>query len=339
MKLLFTLSSILLVSTLTACSSDNEPIPKQQDSNKNQQLDNITLTTSWYAEAEHGGYYEAQAKGIYKKYGLNVTIKQGGPQINGMTLLVSKKSDIIVGYDMQVLKSVEEGMPVTAIGASFQYDPQGIITHDNVNSLADLKGKTILISTSAQTSFWPWLKVKYGLTDEQVRPYTFNLQPFLANKNTVQQGFATSEVLPATQADPTSKFFLLADYGYPPYGGTIITRNDMIKNNPDVLKRFMQATSEGWKEYLKDPTPANAIIKKENPQMTDEILNFAVNEMKKRNFLTGGDAKTMGIGVITEERWKKTRDMMVSTGLLKADTPWQQAFTVKFVAPQNALSK
>lgn len=335
---------ILTVSTLVGCSKPesktaSSEISTNTASEAQKPLDKLTVTTSWYAQAEHGGLYQALATGIYKKYGLDVTIKQGGPQVNGMTLLLAKNTDIIVNYDLQVLKGIEQGFPVKAIATSFQYDPQGMLTHGNVKSLADLKGKTILIAASGQTSWWPWLKAKYKLSDSQARPYTFNLQPFLADENTVQQAYATSEVLPATKARPDSKFYLFADDGYPAYGGTLVTRDDEIQSKPDVIKRFVIATSEGWKSYMDNPPPANAIIKKENPQMTDEVLKFSLDQMKKVKLITGGDAATMGIGVMTEARWKKTRDMMVSTGLLSEKTDWKKAFTLQFVPPQSTAAK
>lgn len=322
---------------LVACSKSETPTSTTADNTaeSNKPLDHITLTTSWYPQAEHGGYYQAAETGIYKKYGLDVTIKQGSPQINGMTLLMAKKTDLIVNYDLQVLKGVEQGLPVKAIASSFQYDPQGIITHGDVNSLADLKDKTILVATSGQTSWWPWLKSKYQLSDDQMRPYTFNLQPFLADANTAQQAFATSEVLPAKKADPNSKFYLFAEDGYPTYGGIIVTRDDMVQRKPEVLKRFVAATAEGWKSYMENPAPANAVIKKENPQMTDELLAFALDQMKTLKLVDGGDAATQGIGVMTAPRWQATRDMMVDTGLLDAKTNWQKAFTLEFLPEAN----
>lgn len=323
---------IATASSMLACSKTEQPTT---DAQTEQPLDKITLTTSWYPQAEHGGFYQAVATGIYKKYGLEVTIKQGGPQVNGMTLLLSKSTDIIVNYDLQVLKGIEQGFPVKAIATSFQYDPQGMITHGDVNSLADMKGKTILVASSGQTSWWPWLKAKYQLSEDQVRPYTFNFQPFLADNNTAQQGYATSEVLPIQKADPDSKFFLFADDGYPAYGGTLVTRDDVIESKPDVLKRFVEASAEGWKSYLENPAAANAEIKKENPQMTDELLAFALQQMKQLKLVTGGDAETLGLGVMTEQRWKATRDMMVATGLLKDTTDWKQAFTLQFVTAEG----
>lgn len=241
-----------------------------------QAADKLVLQTTWYAQAEQGGYYQALAQGIYKKYGLDVEIKIGGPQVNNMTLLLSKRADIIINYDLQVLKGMESNFPIKAIAAPFQFDPQGMLTHADVKSLSGLKGKTILVSTSGQASWWPWLKSKYKLDAAQARPYTFNMQPFLAGKNVAQQAYATSEVFQARKAEPSSKFFLFADAGYPAYGGILVTRNDVIQSKPEVVQRFVKASMEGWKNYLADPRLGNAIIKKENPNMQDDLLAFAV---------------------------------------------------------------
>lgn len=292
--------------------------------------DKLVLQTTWYAQAEQGGYYQALAQGIYKKYGLDVDIKIGGPQVNNMSLLLSKRADIIINYDLQVLKGIESNFPIKAITAPFQFDPQGILTHSDVKSLADLKGKTILVSTSGQASWWPWLKAKYHLNVAQARPYTFNMQPFLAGKNVAQQAYATSEVFQAKKAEPASNFFLFAEAGYPAYGGILVTRNDVIQAKPEVVKRFVQASMEGWKNYLADPRLGNTIIKKENPNMNDELLAFAVGQMKKLQLIDGGDAKIKGIGVMTDARWKATRDFMVNAGLLNPKTNWKSAYTTQF---------
>ncbi|WP_151795862.1 ABC transporter substrate-binding protein [Acinetobacter soli] len=297
--------------------------------------DKLVLQTTWYAQAEQGGYYQALAEGIYKKYGLDVTIKVGGPQINNMTLLLAKRADVIINYDLQVLKGIESGFPIKAIAAPFQVDPQGLITHADVKSLSDLKDKTILVSTSGQASWWPWLRGKYNLNNAQARPYTFNMQPFLADKNVAQQAYATSEVLQAKKAEPSSKFFLFAKDGYPAYGGILVTRNDLVQTKPEVLQRFVKASMEGWKIYLKNPAPGNALIKKENRNMDDALLAFGVAQMKSLGLIEGGDAKTMGIGVMTDARWSKTRDFMVQSKLLKPQTQWKSAYTLQFVQPKS----
>lgn len=294
--------------------------------------DKIILQTTWVAQAEQGGYYQAVAQGIYKKYGLDVEVRSGGPQINNMTLLLAKRADVIINYDLQVLKSIEQGYPVKAIAAPFQFDPQGVITHGDVNSLAQLKGKTVLVSTSGQASWWPWLKAKYQLDDSQARPYTFNMQPFLAGKDVAQQAYATSEVLQAKKAEPSSKFFLFAKDGYPAYGGILVTRNDVLASKPDVMARFVKASMEGWKSYLENPALGNALIKKENPNMSDDIISFGIAQMKTLRLIDGGDAATLGLGAMTDQRWKATRDFMVSAKLLDAKTKWTDAYTTRFFA-------
>ncbi|WP_295956809.1 ABC transporter substrate-binding protein [Rhodoferax sp.] len=293
--------------------------------------DKVTYLTSWYAEAEHGGFYQAVATGIYKKYGMDVTIKMGGPQVNGMQLLAAGQADFIMGYDLQTLKSVEQGLPVTTVGAAFQKDLQGLMTHDDVAGLGGLKGKTILVSTSARPTWWPWLKAKYGYTEDQARPYTFNLQPFFADANTAQQAYPSSEPFQAAKAGVKAKFFLFADEGYPPYGKSIVSSTKLVAENPALVQRFVRASIEGWKSYLADPAPGNALIKQDNPKMDDEQLAYAVKRIKELKAFDGGDAAKLGAGVMTDARWRQTFDFMVAAGLLKADVDWKKAYTTQFV--------
>jgi len=293
--------------------------------------DKVTFLTSWFAQAEHGGFYQAKATGLYEKAGLDVTLKMGGPQVNGMQLLLAGETDVMMGYDFQVLKAIEQGFPVTTIATSFQYDLQGMMTHDNVAGLADLKDKTILVATPGRTTWWPWLKGKYKYTDEQTRPYTFNLQPFFADKNVVQQSYPSSEPFQAKQQGVPAKFFLFAHDGYPPYGTTMVAKREFAEKNSDVAARFVRASLEGWKSYMSNPGPANALIKVDNPKMSDEQIAFGIEQLKLLKVLDGGDAQTMGIGIITEPRWKATYDYMVSSGLLKPEVDWKAGFTDRFV--------
>jgi NitT/TauT family transport system substrate-binding protein len=294
--------------------------------------DKITMLTSWFAQAEHGGFYQAKATGLYEKAGLDVTIKMGGPQVNGMQLLLGGEADVIMGYDFQVLKSIEKGLPVVTVGVSFQKDLQGMMTHDDVKSLADLKGKTILIASSSHTTFWPWLKAKYGFADTQAKAYTFNLQPFFADPNTAQQGYPSSEPFQAMKKGVAVNYFLFADNGYPPYGTTMVSTTKMVAEKPDALKRFVRATMEGWKSYLNgDPAPGNALIKAANPKMGDEQIAFGIKRMKELKVVDGGDAAAMGIGVMTDARWKTTYDFMVGAGLLDKGVDYKKAFTTQFI--------
>jgi NitT/TauT family transport system substrate-binding protein len=237
-----------------------------------------------------------------------------------------------MGYDFQVLSGLAKGLPVITIATSFQKDLQGMMTHDNVKDLGDLKDKTILIATSGRTTWWPWLKRRFGYTDAQTQPYTFNLQPFFASNDVVQQAYPSSEPFQAMQNHVPVKYFLFADYGYPPYGTTMVTTTKFVAEHPDAAQRFVKASLEGWKSYLKgDPSPGNQLIKADNPKMSDEQIAFGIKRLNELQMLDGGDAQTMGIGIITEQRFKATYDLMVASDLLPKDTDWTKAFTTEFV--------
>ena len=293
--------------------------------------DKVAFLTSWFAQAEHGGFYQAKATGLYEKAGLDVTIKMGGPQVNGSQLLLAGDTDFMMGYDIQVLKGREQNLPLVTVASSFQFDLQGIMTHDDVADLAALKGHPILIAGSSRTTFWPWLRTKYGYTDDQIRPYTFNLQPFFADKTVAQQAYPSSEPYQAEQQHEKVKFFLLADGGYPPYGSTIVTTEKMIAEKPDVVARFVKASLEGWYDYMKNPAPGNALIKADNPKMTDGQLAFALERMKEMKAIDRGDAATLGVGIITADRYKQIYDFLVAGGLLDPKVDWQKSFDDRFV--------
>lgn len=291
----------------------------------------VTFLTSWFAQAEHGGFYQAKATGLYDKAGLDVTIKMGGPQVNGSQLLLAGDTDFMMGYDIQVLKGREQNLPLVTVASSFQFDLQGIMTHDDVADLAALKGRPILIAGSSRTTFWPWLRARYGYTDDQIRPYTFNLQPFFADKTVAQQAYPSSEPYQAEQQNEKAKFFLLADGGYPPYGSTIVTTEKMIAEKPDVVGRFVKASLEGWRDYMKNPAPANALIKADNAKMTDGQLAFALEKMKEMKAIDRGDAATLGVGIITADRYQKIYDFLVTGGMLDPKVDWHKTFDDRFV--------
>jgi NitT/TauT family transport system substrate-binding protein len=294
--------------------------------------DKVTFLTSWYAQAEHGGFYQAKAAGLYEKAGLDVIIKMGGPQVNTMQLMLGGEADIMMGYDILVLKSLEKGLGVVTVATTFQKDLQGMMTHDDVGSLADLKDKTILVATSGRSTWWPWLRRRYGYTDEQTKPYTFNLQHFFADQTVAQQGYPSSEPFQALQKGVPAKFFLFADAGYPPYGTTMVTTTKFATEKSDVVRRFVRATLEGWMSYLKgDPAPANALIKADNPKMGDEQIAFGIKRMNELKVLDGGDAATLGVGIMTDARWKATYDFLVAEGLLDKSVDWRKGFTTEFV--------
>ena len=297
-------------------------------------LEKFTYLTNWYAQAEHGGFYQAQATGLYRQAGLDVNIRMGGPQVNLMQLMLAGQADCIMGYDVQTMKAWEQGIPAVTVAAAFQKDPAVIIARPDVKRFEDLKSKTILVGSAGMVTYWPWLKDRYGFTDAQMRPYTFNIQPFLADKNVAQQGYLSSEPYAIEQEGgfkPT--VLLMADHGWPPYATTIVCTQQTIERKPRAVAAFVKASMQGWKSYLSgNPAPANALIKKDNPNMTDDKIAHAIQKMKDVGLVTGGDAATLGIGVITDARMKQTFDMLVKHELIdpkKVDV--RKTYTTRFV--------
>jgi len=296
--------------------------------------------TNWFAQAEHGGFYQALASGGYKKAGLDVTIKMGGPQVNIMQVLVAGQADCVMGYDVQTMKAREQGIAAVSVAAAFQKDPQVMIGHpETVKKIEDLKGKTILISGDANTNYWPWLRTAYGLSDSQTRPYTFNIQPFVADKNVVQQGYLSSEPYAIEkEAKFKPSIFLLSDYGWPPYSTTVVCMEKTIKERPKAVAAFVKASMQGWKDYLKgDTAAANALMKKDNPNMTDDLLAVGVKLMNESGMVFGGDAAKLGVGIMTDERMKKTYDMMISMKLLDPKVDLKKTYTTEFVKDLKIL--
>jgi NitT/TauT family transport system substrate-binding protein len=293
----------------------------------------FVFLTNWSAQAEHGGYYQALATGIYKKHGLDVTLRMGGPQLNSLQIMAAGQADCVLGAsDLQMIQMREGGLPVVIVAAMFQKDPEVLIAHEGVNSFEDMKGKTILISALARNGFWPWLKARYGFTDAQVRPYTFNLQPFMADDNVVQQGYVTAEPFAIQKAGVKANTFAFSDFGYPGYASTVACMEQTVKHRSKAIAAFVRGTAEGWKSYLADPAPGNALIKKDNPGMTDEQLAYSLSKLKETGMVTGGDAERLGIGTITDARAKASYDFMVSARLIDpAKVDLSRTYTTEFV--------
>jgi NitT/TauT family transport system substrate-binding protein len=299
-------------------------------------LDEITFGTNWKAQAEHGGFYQAVAAGIYEKHGLEVTIRPGGPQVNHAQLLAAGQIDFNMGGNVfEQFNFVQNDIPMVTVAAIFQKDPQILMAHPDqgYDDLADLKGHPILISQDARTTFWEWLKAAYGFTDDQIRPYTFNPAPFLADESAIQQGYLTSEPFAVEQqAGFTPKVFLLADAGYDTYSTTIETSWALVEDNPDLVQRFIDATIEGWYSYLYgDPAPANELIKQDNPDMTDAQIAYSIEKLKEYGVVDSGEAEALGIGAMTDERWQSFFDFAAKAGLYPADLDLSKAYTLQFV--------
>jgi len=302
-----------------------------------QPLDRIIFATDWLAQAEHGGFYQAVAEGTYRKHGLDVTIRMGGPQVNGLQLLAAGALDVVMGDALQVLSAVEQNVPVTAIAATFQKNPTVLIAHPGVAKLEDLKGKPIAVSAASNTTFWPWLKQRYGFTDDQKRPYAFSVQPFLVDPKLSQQGFATSEPFSIEKGGVKPVVFLLAGQGYPPYSEVLAVRRDALRERTDALTRFVRASAEGWKSYLANPAPGNALIKRDNPQMSDELLAYGHRKMQEYGIVTGADTATLGLLTMTDKRWQQTLEFLRGAGLAKAGIDYAPGYTLSIVRNVKVL--
>ena len=299
-----------------------------------QPLDKVRFGTNWVAEAEHGGFYQALADGTYAKYDLDVTIVPGGPNVNNRILLPVGKLDFFMSANsLQSFDAVEHNIPTVVVAASFQKDPQVLIAHPGATTLADLKKFTLFVSKEGMISYFQWLKSDYGFNESKVKPYTFNPQPFLADKHSAMQGYVTSEPYAIeTQGDFKPKIFLLADDGFNAYSTLIETRRDLVEKRPDLVQRFVDASAIGWYHYLYgDSKPGNALIKKQNPEMTDALLAYSIAKMKEYGIVDSGDSVKLGIGAMSDARMKNFYDKMVRAGVVKTGVDVKRAYTLQFV--------
>jgi NitT/TauT family transport system substrate-binding protein len=301
-----------------------------------QALDQVTFGTNWKAQAEHGGFYQAVATGIYEKHGLEVTIRPGGPQVNHAQLLAAGQIDFNMGGNVfGAFNYVLNDIPMVTVAATFQKDPQILMAHPDqgFKTLADLKGHPILISQDARTTYWEWLKTQFGFTDDMVRPYTFNPAPFLADPSAIQQGYLTSEPFAVEREGGfVPQVFLLADAGYDTYSTTIETSWRLVEDNPDLVQRFIDGSIDGWYSYLYgDSAPANALIKADNPDMTDEQIAYSIAKLKEYGIVDSREAEQLGIGAMTDERWRNFFRFAADAGLYPKDLDLSRAYTLQFV--------
>ncbi|NPU14336.1 ABC transporter substrate-binding protein [Bradyrhizobium sp. 83002] len=301
-----------------------------------QTLDKVSFGTNWVAEAEHGGFFQAVADGTYKRYGLDVTIVPGGPNENNRMLLISGKIEFFMAANtLMAFDAVANNVPVVSIAAMFQKDPQVFLTHpeSRITKLEELKTLTLFVSKEGISSYYQWLKSEYGFSEKNVRPYTFNPQPFIATAQSAMQGYVTSEPFAVERAAGFKPgVILLADNGFNTYSTLIETRRDLIESKPDLVQRFVDASIIGWYTYIYgDNSAGNALIKKMNPEMTDDLLAYSVAKMKEYGIVDSGDSVEKGIGAMTEERITSFFDKMVRAGVVKPTVDYRKSYTLRFV--------
>ncbi|MCA3712657.1 MAG: ABC transporter substrate-binding protein [Phenylobacterium sp.] len=330
---MFRTFAILAVAALAwACT------PRQEPDTAGTEGAVIRFATDWRAQAEQGGFYQALATGEYEKRGLKVQIIQGGPGVNVPQLLAAGAVEAGMGSNSFIaLNLANQGAPVRAVAAMMQKDPQVLIAHPDqgIERIEDLKGRPILLSDASVTAFWVWLKSKYGFEDAQIRKYTFNAAPFLSDKSVAQQGYLTSEPYTIEKtAGLKPKVFLLADNGYPSYAAMILFPQSLIDKDPARVRAFVEASAAGWKSYLAgDPKPGDALILKDNPEMTQDVLDQAREKMRQYALVEGGDAADGGVGVMTDARWKAFAEMAITQGVYPKGLDYTKAYTLDFVRP------
>jgi NitT/TauT family transport system substrate-binding protein len=298
--------------------------------------DTVKFGLDWVAEPEYGGYYQALATGIYKKYGLDVTIVQGGPQANNAQLLIAGRLTFdITSNSFLALNFSQEKIPFEAVAAGFQKDPDILMAHPGVGNddFAALKGKPIAVSSGTRASWWIYLKAKYGYSDAQLRPYGFSLAPFFLNKQDVQEAYVTSEpFLVKQQTGKMPVVMMISDAGFDGYASLIATSDALVKNNPALVQRFLDASIEGWYSFLYgDPKPAFAAILQANPDMTPALMEYGYDQLKARGIVDSGDAKTLGIGAMTDARWASFFNQMAAAGLYDKSMDFRAGYTTQFV--------
>ena len=302
-----------------------------------QARDKLVFQTDWRAQAEHGGYYQAIAAGLYAKAGIDCDLRQGGPSLNISQLLLNGRVDMTMSNSFEAFTYVREDAPFFTVASIFQKDPQVLIGHPDTGfrSFEDLKGRTLLIGSGGRVTYWPYLRKKYGLQNEQLRPYNFNMAPYLADKNTVQQGFLSSEPYSIAQAlGREPPVLLIADAGFSAYQTTIAISRKLATEKRDLIQRFVDATLEGWAQYLKGGPAieaANALIKKANPEQTDDRIRYAIKVLNERGIVMSGDALTGGIGAMSDARWKSFYASMVEVDVLPNGLDVAKAYTLDFV--------
>jgi NitT/TauT family transport system substrate-binding protein len=300
--------------------------------------DKVTFATNWKAQAAHGGFYQAVADGTYKKYGLDVTIQPGGPQVNNRPLLPAGRIDFLMtGNLLHSFDNVKNKVPTVVVAAMFQKDPQALMAHpgQGYEKFENLKNAPLaLIAKDGQFSWWQWLKVTHGFKDEVLKPYTYNLAPFLANPKAIQQGYSVAEpIYIENQGKFKPVVHLLADHGFSTYSTVIEARTDTVKNKPDLVQRFVNASAIGWVNYLHgNRAAANALMIKDNPEMSEAEMEASVALMKAQGIVDSGEAASKGIGAMNAARIKDFFDQMVKAGLYKpGEVDLAQVATFQFV--------
>lgn len=303
----------------------------------------VRFGLSWLAQAEHCGFFQAKAAGLYEKAGLDVEIVNGGPSRNLPLLIASDDVQLGMGSSFTTLRMLQSGIAAQTVAAFFQKDPQTLVAHPDqgVATLADLKGRPIMVARSSSQEFWQFLKRRHGFSDEQLKPYTYSAAPFLADVKAVQQGYVTEDamLLGKGMAKPPVSI-LLADQGYRNYATTVFGTKAFIDAKPQVVQAFVDASKAGWQQCLAgNYGPAMKGVIAMNPPHSEELFHYKMKQIRERGLVDSGDAQALGLGAMTDARWKEFFEVMASAEVFPASLDYKAAYTLRFVGPRGAMAK
>ncbi len=295
----------------------------------------IRFGLNWLPEGEHCGFFQAKATGLYEKAGLDVELKPGGPDLNTPLLVAVGQLDLALGTSYTTLNMVAEGIPAATVASFFQKDPQTLVAHPDqgISTLGDVKGRPVMISSSARQEFWQFLKLKFGFSDSQLRPYTYSPAPFLADPTAIQQGYVTEDaMLRGSQMPKPPVILLLADYGFDNYTSTVFGLRSFIDKKPEAVRAFVEATRQGYAACIAgDYAAGMKLLLSMNPDHGEPLFHFKLKEMKARGLVDGGDAATLGIGAMTDKRWKAFFETMAAAGVYSPKLDYKTAYSLEFL--------
>jgi len=295
----------------------------------------VSFGTNWVAQAEHGGYYQSVADGTYEACGLKVTIVPGGPQVNNRAQMLAGKIEFHMGGNLlQAFSAAKEGIPMKVVAAHFQKEPQVLLTHPGkASNFDDLKNlESLIIGDNGFQSFYQWMMADFGFAAEKRVPYTFNAAPFIANENSAQQGYITSEPFAIEREGGFAPdIWLLADAGFTTYATTVETMQKTIEDSPEAVRCFVDGSAIGWANYLYgDASAANALIQADNPDMSDDQIAFSIEKLKEYGIVDSGDALDLGIGAMTDATIQGFYDKMVDVGVTDAGLDISAIYSLEF---------
>jgi NitT/TauT family transport system substrate-binding protein len=299
-----------------------------------QGLTKVVYQTGWVPQPDKGGLYQALATGLYKEAGLDVELRSGGPQLNVNQIFLAGKADFADSDSTRILNFVKQGLPGVAVAAFGQRPFSVVVSHPNSgnDSLAALKGKPMLVSTVGRQTYWLWLKARYGLTEDQLKPYTYSMAPFLNDKTMNMEGFITSEPYELRKAGVQPVVHMLAEHGYQAYSNVTLASPRMVADKPELVQRFVDATAKGWASYLfGDPAPGNALIRQGNPDATPEKIAYAHAVMKQYALFDSDDVKAGGVGAMSHAQWQRIYEGLVAVDALPPGLDVRKGYTLQFV--------